>query len=528
VKHESFRAFFKTEPFTTQGDILSKFLFSDNKKSVVKHAPCQTWHILVVDDEEDIHEVTRLVLGKSKIAGRSITVHSALSAAQARELLQSGTEYALAFIDVVMETEHAGLELVEWIRNDLKNQNIRLILRTGQAGSAPEESVIRNYEINDYKSKTELTSTKMLTCVYTGIRGYRDLRTISRSLDSFKRLIQASTNILKINDIHLFATSVLENMMNLMNLDNSSLYIVRHETGFDNSVHGTILASTGRFGKVEEATQNIPSEVQARLDKVFQERKSAWTETCFIGFFRTSAESSSVLYIEFEAEPGQFQENLAEIYGTNVALILESLSRQIQIESNQREMLYVVADAVEAKNHKTSCHVKRITAGCALLATKLGLADSLVTAIKTAAPLYDIGKVTLSQELLHKPGALTEEEWLMMKTHAEAGAGILQRSRLPIAQLAANMARWHHENWDGSGYPEGLQGHTIPQEARIMAIIDVMDAMASHRSYRSSWSDADILLFLKSQKGKKFDPELVELIEQHFDEFVAILRLQPD
>lgn len=133
------------------------------------------WHLLVVDDDKEVHAVTRLALRNLVVLGKRIKIHSAYSAEEARHLLLSNITFAFALIDVVMETEKAGLELIRWIREDKKNAHIRLVLRTGQPGQAPERDVITNYDINDYKEKTELTANKLYTLTHACLRAYSDI-----------------------------------------------------------------------------------------------------------------------------------------------------------------------------------------------------------------------------------------------------------------------------------------------------------------------------------------------------------------
>jgi CheY-like chemotaxis protein len=143
----------------------------------VDSAPLKNWKVLIIDDEPEIHQVTRLVVSDFVFAGKGLELVSAYSAQEAKEILTNEGEdaFALAIVDVVMETNNAGLELVQWVRQELNNHNIRLVLRTGQPGEAPEENVIRDYDLNDYKNKTELTALKLKTLFYSALRGYRDI-----------------------------------------------------------------------------------------------------------------------------------------------------------------------------------------------------------------------------------------------------------------------------------------------------------------------------------------------------------------
>ena len=135
----------------------------------------QKWRILIVDDDDTVHEITKLVLSDIEFEGRALEFISVYSIKEAKQILINESDVCLAFVDVVMETDHAGLDLVQWVREKLKNKVIRLVLRTGQAGTAPAQQVIKNYDINDYKDKTDFTSNNMISTVFSNIRAYRDM-----------------------------------------------------------------------------------------------------------------------------------------------------------------------------------------------------------------------------------------------------------------------------------------------------------------------------------------------------------------
>ncbi|WP_413701561.1 DUF3369 domain-containing protein [Psychromonas sp. KJ10-10] len=370
---------------------MSQFLFHDDDEMIDTKNQDGTqsdnvWHILIVDDEPAVHDVTRLIFNNMSILGKKLVLHSAYSAQQAKQLLQSEIEFCMGFIDVVMESDHAGLDLINWIREELNNTSIRLILRTGQAGSAPEEHVISQYDIHDYKTKTELTQRKLTTCVYSAIRSYRDINTISNSLEAFKKLIASSTSILKVDKISEFASATLTNLLSLMGLNSSSVYIVRQETDIFDNIGETYLAYSGKFGEVPERIENMTHEIKEKIENTFLAKQGEFTDQYFISYYKTSNDACSVLYIEFDTPPTGFQSNLAEIFSTNVALVLESLIRQQQSENNQREFMYILGDAIEARSKETGAHVKRTALLCHLIAQKLQMPESFIEAIKTATP----------------------------------------------------------------------------------------------------------------------------------------------
>jgi len=512
---------------------MSNFLFKDESPDDTcssKSKKNKVWRILVIDDDESVHQVTRLVLADANIEHRKLDIVSAYSSEQAREILLKDDTFCMAFVDVVMETDHAGLELVEWIRNDLKNQAIRLILRTGQAGSAPESKVIKEFDINDYKEKTDFTSGKMTTTVYASIRAYRDIMTIQRSLDAFKQLIKATHDLLKINQFKAFASAALDHLLTLMEVDSSALYIARSHIEIDETSSNLIIACTGKYVSESDSLEasEISNDVKTLIRKSFDNKSHFITDEVFVGYYETSVNSASVLYIEFEDDAEHFKANLAELFATNVAHLLDILSRKYEAEKTQKELLYIVGEVIEARSKDTGSHVQRVALVCELLATKLGLDDEFISAIHLAAPLHDIGKVIIPRDILHKPGKLDENEWNTMKTHAEAGFQLLSKSKTNVSKLGARLAHSHHENWDGSGYPEGLRGENIPIEARIMAIADVFDALGSDRCYKTKWSNDDIKTFLIAQRGKKFDAKMIDVFIDSYDEFCEIRMNNPN
>ena len=154
--------------------------------------PNPNWRILVVDDDPEVHAVTRLALKNLQFSGRGVEILNASSAAQARVVLETEDDIAIALLDVVMETDDAGLRLVQYIRTELKNATLRIILRTGQPGQAPEEEVIVTYDINDYKAKTELTVQKLFTTTVTALRAYDYLRSLNAHRRGLQQIIQNS------------------------------------------------------------------------------------------------------------------------------------------------------------------------------------------------------------------------------------------------------------------------------------------------------------------------------------------------
>ncbi|MEE8587821.1 MAG: HD domain-containing phosphohydrolase [Sulfurimonadaceae bacterium] len=193
-----------------------------------------------------------------------------------------------------------------------------------------------------------------------------------------------------------------------------------------------------------------------------------------------------------------------------------------EIKETQSELIYRMGEAVESRSKESGHHVQRVAHYSKLLAEVAGLSRDECEIIFAASTMHDVGKISIPDAILLKAEALTDEEWSIMKTHAETGYKILEGSERPLLKMAATVAYEHHEHFDGNGYPRGLNGKDISIYGRIVAITDVFDALATDRIYKKAWPLKDIFEHLKEQSGKQFDPELIELVLNHLDQFLEI------
>ena len=193
-----------------------------------------------------------------------------------------------------------------------------------------------------------------------------------------------------------------------------------------------------------------------------------------------------------------------------------------EIEETQREIIYKMGEIGESRSNETGNHVKRVAEYSKLLAELYGLNEKESDILFTASPMHDIGKVGIPDSILNKPGKLDDEEWEIMRKHSIIGYNILKNSKREILKAAAIVARDHHEKWDGTGYPRKIKEKEIHIYGRITAIADVFDALGSDRCYKKAWEDEEIFELLKEQKGKHFDPKLINLFFENIDKFMRI------
>jgi response regulator RpfG family c-di-GMP phosphodiesterase len=329
------------------------------------------WKIMIVDDDKSIHAVTKLALSAYSFHGRPVAWLDAYSGEEAVQLVRQHSDVALVLMDVVMETDSAGLDAAQRIRDELRNPFVRIAVRTGQAGVVHEEEVVRRYCIDDYREKTELTATRLFTLVHTSLAHYDQLRTLE----------------------------------------------------------------------------------DARA---------------------------------------------------------------------QTELVVALSEAIEARSPDTGNHLRRVAAYSRLLAQLAGLDQASTHLLYLAAPLHDAGKIAIPDAVLHKPGAHDEAEAEVMRSHAEIGRRIFGNHESPVLQAAAIVAGQHHERWDGQGYPNGLAGEHIHIYGRIIAIVDVFDALTHPRCYKEAWPLKSALEYLAQESGRRFDPALIELFMQNLDQFIEI------
>ena len=183
---------------------------------------------------------------------------------------------------------------------------------------------------------------------------------------------------------------------------------------------------------------------------------------------------------------------------------------------------------METRSVDTSRHTARVGKSAHLLGLKLGLPESSLEVLRLVAPMHDLGKVGIPDALLNKPGKLTAEEYACVKAHTTIGYNILKGSKRRLLNTAAQVCLQHHERWDGTGYPFGLRGQEIDILGRIVGLVDVFDAVSNDRPYKRRWPADQVLEYIQGERGRQFDPELVDLFISHFDEFVTLEREEHD
>lgn len=511
-----------------------EFLFAAEPEPV-QSVSNGSWKVLIVDDEPEVHAVTRLALNDFSFQQKRLEFISAYSGEEAQKILATQPDIAVVLLDVVMETDDAGLKVASYIRETLHNHFVRIILRTGQPGQAPERQVIVNYDINDYKSKTELTAQKLFTVMMSSLRSYRDIISLEQSRQGLEKIINASVDLFSSHSMEQFIDGVLQQLTSVLGCDedallvSSSLVAGNMQTTDPHDL--VVFAGQGEFERKEgkPIKEVLDPTLLEAFEAALQTKDIVYRDNYLVAYCCSKFTQGSLLYVS--GLPGPMNENqkkLIELFAQNVQVAYENVQLQHEVEDTQREIVYRLSEAVEQRSVETGNHVRRIAFICYELAKAYGLSELEAEKLMFAAPLHDVGKVGIPDNILNKPEGLNEQEWQVMQTHASIGFNILKGSKRAIVQAGAIIARDHHEKWDGSGYPDGKQGEQIHIYARIAALADVYDALRHRRCYKDAWTLQQVLAEIDSQAGKQFEPKLVTVFKTIVPKLEAILQKYPD
>ena len=319
------------------------------------------WKMMIVDDVEDIHHVTRMIFDDYVFDGRSIEFLSAYSGREARELMLAHPDTAVIVLDVVMETDHAGLEVVQYIREEVKNKIVRIILRTGQPGEAPEKKVIIAYDINDYKTKEELTSNRLFSTVTSALRSYRDMTVIEKNRQGLEMIIHASSSLLKLTSLKQFTAGVLTQLTSILGFEENSMLVqtANGTCGFaatEERGNYKIIAGTGLYEQyLDQCVTDLGDEhVHERINQVLLRKESIFNEKNLVCYFKTQNNIENILYLQSQQPVNTTDRNLIDIFLSNVAIAFDNLYHRENLARLVEERTFALEQEKEtvARAHK--------------------------------------------------------------------------------------------------------------------------------------------------------------------------------
>lgn len=488
----------------------------------------RVWRILIVDDDADVHAVTRLALRNVTFKGRDLELFSAYSGEEGFQMLRDTPDIALVLLDVVMETDDAGLLLAKRIRGELNNQIVRVVLRTGQPGQAPEQRVIIEYDINDYKAKTELTTQKLFTTVIASLRAYETLLMLERSRVGLGKILEGATNLYRIHSLREFASGVLNQVSAILDVGADGVLCVLHGAEVESgvAVASQVVAATGCYAHLADC-EELPKNHQlaGAIERAFKEKRSQYQHPIDVLFIHTQQGHEFAISVTPPWPLTQVQRDLMEVFCHRIAAAFDNLYLFGQLHKAQEATVVALADLAEFRDEGTGGHVRRVQALTEAIAKKLHargvyadeMSPQLLEMVGVASILHDVGKVSTPDHVLLKPAKHDDEERIVMQAHARVGQAILERAAKMVdgasyLTFGAQIAGGHHEHFDGKGYPRNLSGTQIPLAARIVAAVDVFDALLHRRPYKAPWPFEDVIAYVRERRGTQFDPEVVDAL----------------
>ncbi|MDR0570143.1 MAG: DUF3369 domain-containing protein [Clostridiales Family XIII bacterium] len=491
---------------------LMNFLQDDHDEDIDSD-PQDCWKVMVIDDEQSVHDVTRYMLKRFIFMDKGVELIGAYSSKEAELILEKERGIALMLVDVVMETDDAGLRLIKWYRDASINPCTRIVLRTGQPGQAPEQNIIMEYDLHDYKTKTELTSDKLYTTIISGLRAYHDMYRLEQTKVGLENIIKSTSMIMRVQSMYDYAKAVLQQIGNIFDIRSRGIVCAYRS----NDSEWQILAECGSVTVHTSDIISIFNSIGASGEYS--------SEGCLASMLYQSDLNRYAVYLETNEPLSEIQSRMLLLFCHNVSVGLSNIRLYDGLIKANRVTVMSLAQVTESRDHSTGEHVFRMARAVELLTSKIiekglymdELSDDIISAISLASTLHDIGKITIADSVLLKPGKLTDEEFEQIKLHTVNGANVLDEilrgsnENIKYLDIGKDIALCHHERWDGRGYPLKLGGRNIPIAARITSVVDVFDALTHARCYKPPFETTEAKGIIAEGVGTAFDPLIAEL-----------------
>jgi signal transduction histidine kinase len=321
----------------------------DDTGAAPEDTSARKWKIAVIDDDQAVHEGTRFALSDYSLNGQGLEILSAYSAAEGRTLMRANPDIAAVLLDVIMETDVAGLELVEYIRNEIRNETVRIILRTGQPGQAPERRVIVQYDINDYKAKTELTADKLFTSLTAALRSYQQLERMVQTRRGLEIIIDAASTLYDFKSMQRLAEGVLTQLASLLNVDCAGILVLRDD-GNKSGDDFSVLAGSGCYSRFigSAGSSSLDPDLRSMVEAAFRRRKHEFADQRTVLYVRTGSGREVVVLLQAERPLSETDRSLVEIFGSRLSIAFDNVILYQQLHEANTQLEDRVAQRTRA------------------------------------------------------------------------------------------------------------------------------------------------------------------------------------
>jgi response regulator RpfG family c-di-GMP phosphodiesterase len=470
---------------------------------------------------------TKLVLKDFEFKNRGIEFLDAYDGKSACDVIRANPDTAVVLLDVVMESTDAGLRVVQNIREEIGNSMVRIILRTGQPGHAPERDVVLKYHINDYKAKSELTVDKLFTALVSALRSLEDLRAIESGRLGLAKVLDSASSM-DFRSQNLFVSGLLVQLGTLLDVGKEDLLLLIRRR--DQDGQEVIMAAVNDKdpvigGPIENV---LDAEGVRQITKAFSSGDSYADEKRSIFLIPLPDLIDVAVYIGGPRRISKTEQALIEKFCTKIVLAYQNFEFVEQSRLDQYAEIALLAKVTGRASFLTIPYIVAFGRLSRDIAQHMREKKSLRMTysrfpeiIERAAMFADIGNDTIPLSILEKASELSVDERRMVRMHPERGERLLREvySELAVGRvvnLAREVALTHHECFDGTGYPNGLKGTHIPIAGRIVAVANSYLALTSRRPWRLAFTHQQALEMIRSDSGTWFDPKVV-------DAFVAVV-----
>src|SRR4029450_13173029 len=337
----------------------------DDTGTVPEDSSARKWKIAVIDDDAAVHEGTRFALSDYNLQGATLEILSAYSAAEGRTLMRNNPDVASGLLDVIMETDVAGLDLVEYIRNELKNETVRIILRTGQPGQAPERRVIVDYDINDYKAKTELPADKLFTALTAALRSHQQLQRMVETRRGLEIIIEAASALFDFKSMQRLAEGVLTQIASLLNVDCAGILVLRESQ----NAHETfsVLAGSGCYSRFigSDVSHIIEQDLRQLVEEAFSRRHHEFSSRRSVLYIKTLSGREVVVVLEAPRHLSNTDRALVEIFCSRLSIAFDNVILYEQLQEANASL----EERVSQRTQDLTSANRRLAAQCAQCTT---------------------------------------------------------------------------------------------------------------------------------------------------------------
>ncbi len=484
-----------------------------------------SWKVMIVVEDRAACEAVSAELTGFGYSGRGLEILCANSATDAEQLIQEHPDTAVILVDADVETDEAGLEFVRFVRDVADDHNVRIVVRKNRSGASIDRRLITDYDVSEHAGQDTLCGDRLYIAMHAALKAYRNVVALQSNKRALEQVIDATSTIFERRSMGQFAQGVLEQLTTLIYLDQGGN--VAQTSGIAAVCRGPaidVVAGTGRFTEQVGIDRRpmLPHQVLEDFETAIKDEGTVRIGNRIVRNFRTRSGLNYIVYLTDVATDEAPYRHLIEVFARNVGVAFENIQMNEEHERAQREMIYRLGEAVETRSRETGNHVRRVAEISKVLALGYGLDPEEAQVLRAASPLHDVGMIGVPDMILNKPGKLESEEWGIVQNHALMGYAMLKESEHELIRAGATIAQQHHEKWDGSGYPAGKAGEEIHIFGRITAVADVFDALGCDRPYKKAWPLDDVIAHMRAERGKHFDPKLVDVLMENLKDVLEI------